>query len=295
MSIVKSFSVGNGDMFYIQHSSDSFTVIDCCLADNNREGIIAEIKDKSKNKGIHRFISTHPDDDHIQGLKEFNNEWSIVNFYCVKNEASKEDPTESFEEYCKLRDDPKKAFYLYKNCSRNWLNRNDSEENDHGTADINILWPDTTNCDYKEALLKAKQGESPNNISPIILYDCGIKFMWMGDIETDFLEKVKDEISFEKIDILFAPHHGRKSGKVPQDILKKLSPNIIVIGEALSKDLNYYTGYNTITQNTAGDITFYVNSKGVDIYVSNEKYSVAFLQNDNKRSDMGHYIGTLYK
>ena len=29
MSIVKSFSVGNGDMFYINHGSDNFTIIDC--------------------------------------------------------------------------------------------------------------------------------------------------------------------------------------------------------------------------------------------------------------------------
>ena len=42
MSIVKSFSVGNGDMFYIKHNSSSFTIIDCCLSDN-REDILQEI------------------------------------------------------------------------------------------------------------------------------------------------------------------------------------------------------------------------------------------------------------
>ena len=31
MSLIKSFSVGNGDMFYINHNSDNFTTIDCCL------------------------------------------------------------------------------------------------------------------------------------------------------------------------------------------------------------------------------------------------------------------------
>ena len=31
MSTVKSFSVGEGDMFYINHNSDNFTTIDCCL------------------------------------------------------------------------------------------------------------------------------------------------------------------------------------------------------------------------------------------------------------------------
>lgn len=33
-------------------------------------------------------------------------------------------------------------------------------------------------------------------------------------------------------------------------------PHIIVIGEAPSKYLNYYSDYNTIKQNSAGDIIF---------------------------------------
>jgi hypothetical protein len=31
MSIVKSFSVGDGDMFYILHNSSNFTIIDCFI------------------------------------------------------------------------------------------------------------------------------------------------------------------------------------------------------------------------------------------------------------------------
>ena len=56
--------------------------------------------------------------------------------------------------------------------------------------------------------------------------------------------------------VLFAPHHGRDSGHVPAELLKELQPQLIIIGEAPSKNLNYYQGYNTITQNTAGDILF---------------------------------------
>ena len=43
MSIVKSFSVDNGDTFYIKHESDNFTVIDCCLDESNIDDIIDEI------------------------------------------------------------------------------------------------------------------------------------------------------------------------------------------------------------------------------------------------------------
>ena len=88
-SIIKSFSVGNGDMFYIKHASDNFTVIDCFLKDDNKEAIASEIKQAKKYKGISRFISTHPDDDHIKGLQFYTEEVGVDNFYCVKNKATK--------------------------------------------------------------------------------------------------------------------------------------------------------------------------------------------------------------
>lgn len=80
MSIIKSFSVGDGDMFYIDHNSDNFSIIDCCMDDGNKEAITQEIKDKISKKGIIRFISTHPDEDHLQGLKYLDEQIGIVNF-----------------------------------------------------------------------------------------------------------------------------------------------------------------------------------------------------------------------
>lgn len=37
MSIIKSISVGNGDMFYIKHGSSNFTIIDCNMDDTNKQ------------------------------------------------------------------------------------------------------------------------------------------------------------------------------------------------------------------------------------------------------------------
>jgi hypothetical protein len=62
MSIIKSISAGDGDMFYIKHGSDNFTIIDCCLSDDNKKEIVKEIKEEKKNKDITRFVSTHPDE-----------------------------------------------------------------------------------------------------------------------------------------------------------------------------------------------------------------------------------------
>lgn len=293
MSIIKSFSVGNGDMFYIKHGSDNFTIIDCSLSDDNKESIVDEILLESQDKGIKRFISTHPDEDHICGLEYLDDKMGINNFYCVDNETTKEEETPSFEKYCELRNDSKKAFYIKKGVSRKWMNQSDKER---GSAGINILWPDTNNVDFKDALDKAKNGGSPNNISAIIKYSLenGVTVLWLGDLETDFMKKIKDEVEWPKVDILFAPHHGRESGKIPQEILDGLEPKIIIIGEAPSKNLNYYQGYNKITQNSAGDITFECVTNKVHIYVSSDNYTVDFLNNENLSNFGKHnYIGTL--
>lgn len=292
MSIVKSFSVGNGDMFYIKHDTDNFTTIDCCYdCALNRTLIINEIAEASKSKGITRFISTHPDEDHIRGLKDYNSKFGIVNFYCVDNEATKDEESEDFEEYCKLRDG-EHHFYLTKGCGRKWMNESDETR---GSAGLFCLWPELSNKDYKEALKVAKDGESPNNISPIIKYSIadGATFLWMGDLETDFQEKIKTAVAWPKVDILFAPHHGRDSGKIPEDVLQKLNPKIIVIGEAPSRTLNYYNNYNTITQNSAGDITFECVDNKVHVYVSSNTYTVDYLKNEKRSNTLGNYIGTL--
>ena len=292
MSIVKSLSVGDGDMFYIKHDADSFTIIDSCMSEDDRNRIVNELNSESKNKGLTRFISTHPDDDHFRGLAYLNQNMPIRNFYCVENEATKEDETDDFDQYCALRDDTAKAFYIFRECSRKWLNTTSEER---GSAGINILWPITSNGDHKDALTKAKEGKSFNNISPIVKYslDGGTTILWMGDLEADFMEKIKDQIRMVAADILFAPHHGRATGKVPADWLEEMNPKIVIIGEAPSGDLNYYEAYNTITQNSARDITLECVSGKTHIYVSNENYSVDFLDDEHIPARYGKYIGTL--
>lgn len=286
MSTVKSFSVGNGDMFYIKHNSSNFTVIDCCLNDDRKDEIINEIKRKSNGKDICRFISTHPDEDHIRGLETLDEKWKILNFYCVKNKADKDDKSDSFKKYCKLRDSDK-AFYLHKGCARRWMNQ---PGDGRGSAGINILWPDTSNEEYKAALEAAADGENPNNISPIVRYSIenGGIFMWMGDLETDFMDSISDKLDLPQTNVLFAPHHGRDSGKVPSDILKNISPDIIVIGEAPSGYLNYYSNYFTITQNSAGDITFECEDNYINVYCSNEDYAKKL--GDKAKEEGGKYI-----
>lgn len=304
MAIVKSLSVGEGDMFYIKHRTSNFTMIDCFLAgegceisEDDKKTILDELENESEGKGIRRFISTHPDEDHIGGLSDIDSRLPILNFYCTKNSATKKDPTDAFKFYVKMRDG-EHAAYVYQGYRRMWLNKEDKNDpNDNGSSGINFHWPITTNEDYSEALENVKQGKGFNNISPIFTYSIenGATFMWMGDLETEFTKKIKDKVEWPcNVDVLFAPHHGRESGTVPEDVLKKINPQIIVVGEAPCENLNYYTNYETITQNTAKNITFDCNEE-IDVFSSNENYEYKgnlLVKKESYDKNLGHYLGS---
>ena len=295
MSKVKSFSVGNGDMFYIRHNSDNFTTIDCCLTDDVKDDILNEIGTESADMSITRFISTHPDDDHIKGLVDYDNKFGILNFYRVDNDTTKKGTeSDDFKRYKKLRDDNKKSFGLHKGCKRKWMNESGDGRSHSG---LHCLWPITDDDMYQEALEKAADGGSPNNISPAIKYLVGnFSFLWMGDMETDMQEEFDKKVTNTHKPIVFAPHHGRKSGHIPSSMMDKLTPKLVIVGEAPSDELDYYSDYDTITQNTAGDILFETNGDYLDIFVSKDEYNKTdgMVTNANHGSHDGmKYLGSV--
>lgn len=292
MTIIKSFAVGEGDNFYIRHRSDNFTIIDAALPGSRRDEIIREIKEQSRLKGIVRVIATHPEADHVGGLNYLDDAIGIRNFYCVKNGARTDSDHAGVQRYRELHDSTK-AFYIQKDCSRYWMNKTSEER---GSAGINILWPIRNHETFKRALEEAEDGGSANNICPIFRYSLagGVSAFWAGDLETDTLKEIEDAVSLPRTTLVFAPHHGRSSGRLPTSWLDRLDPKIIVIGEAQSEHLDYYRNYNTITQNSAGDIAFECVGDQVHVHVSATGYDVTFLVNKRIRSLPGmRYIGSL--
>lgn len=298
MSMIRSFTVGNGDMFYIKHNSDNFTIIDCQLFGDHKKWLVDELIQESRNKGITRFISTHPDEDHLEGIEYLDGRMPITNFYVVENKATKPDESDSFKHYCKLRDSDK-AFYVSKGCKRKWMNESSSERDSSG---VSILWPNVNNDYFKSALQSAANGANANNISLVARYavESSASFMWIGDLETDFMENIVDDINLPQTTVVFAPHHGRKSGKLPNSWLDKIKPEIIVIGEAPSRHLHYYSDYNKITQTKAKDITFIAKDGNLHCYSSDENYGKRKWLEDEGKSDESfgvkgddYYIGTL--
>ena len=277
MSIVKSYSFPDGDvrgdMFYIKHDSQNFTVIDCYLKDGNghnarKNEIIKEIKAESVGR-VCRFISTHPDNDHIAGIEHLDDSWRIINFYAVDNKRPTDDNDDSLTRYQWLL--ANKNFAIKRGIKRAWLNETNEENNGSG---INFMWPDLENETFKQALKLVSEGEKINNICPIFTYSIknGATYMWMGDLETEIQQAYYDAYNphIPQVDILFQPHHGRKSGTVPTDLLEALNPKLIIIGNAPSEHIDYGNSRQTITQNTAGDIYFDNDVNEVHVYTKNK-------------------------
>ena len=53
MAMIRSFTVGNGDMFYIKHDSDSFTIIDCQLFGEHKEWLVDELIQELEARASH--------------------------------------------------------------------------------------------------------------------------------------------------------------------------------------------------------------------------------------------------
>ena len=115
----------------------------------------------------------------------------------------------------------------------------------------------------------------------------------MGDLESDFMSKIEGDVSLDEVDILFAPHHGRSSGRPPKSWMEKMNPGLVVVGEADSDDLDYYEDYTHICQNTAKDIVFDCVHGSVHVYAEHP-YPVKGLDDLKMNSKYGlRYVGTL--
>ena len=313
MALIHFLNVLEGDCNIIQHDSGRTTVIDISNGCNDfdtageiavknsqirkdmylRTQVPSDKKDykqkgipdnpifylKQKGiKNIFRFIVTHPDMDHLDGIKDLFEEFNISNSWDTNNEKEISDKAnsggyniEDWKFYKSLRDGkiaPSTRLTYYSGNSNLYYNE------DY----IQILSPTTS-------ILKAcNEKEDWNDSSYVLLYtppkDGGghWKILFAGDSEDltweHLIKNHSDKI--KNIDILFAPHHGRDSGR-NFDFLKSLTPTITLFGNANSRHLAYakYPG-TRITNNQAGYVVLDVSNQHIKIYVKNVEFAKDF-------------------
>lgn len=304
MSIVHFLNVNEGACNIIEHNSGRLSVIDVCCA---RKGVskLEEQSEESvlysdcikgnfnqkkypenpiryliqivKIKTIFRYIQTHPDMDHMDGLKDLFETFKVYNFWDTNNTKSldfqkktkyREEDWKYYNSLKKSKVLPKTLFLDDTSEGKYYLDENDSDG-------LIILSPS------KFLIQKANSEEKFNQLSYVVLYitSTNRKILFTGDSDKytwDYiLSNTENKQLLKKIDVLIAPHHGRQTGG-NDNYLETLEPKLTLFGNADSQYLDYQTysnkGLLTITTNQANNIILDISDE-IDIYVKYKIYA----------------------
>ncbi|AEI52158.1 ComEC/Rec2 family competence protein [Runella slithyformis] len=243
---------------------------------------IEYLKNNLNVSNIFRFIVTHPDMDHLDGIKDLYSAFSIQNMWDTDNDKYI-DTNNYFAGYNK--EDWK--FYTQlrtgkiPNTQRCTFYAGDSNSF-YAEDSIKILSPTPA------LVVNANRTKDYNDASYVLLFTSpkkggGVwKFLFAGDSHDDswnyILNNYRQDVS--NVDVLFAPHHGRDSSR-DYSFLKVLKPRLTLFGNADSKHLAYncYPGPPTgirITNNQAGYVILDVNESRLIVYVKHYDFARDF-------------------
>jgi len=331
MAIIHFLNVKNGDCTLIQHSSGRNTLIDISNGNDIKDFSEAEsaleslspqgnfkqklypvnpikyLQDLGINQ-IFRFILTHPDMDHMDGIRNLFNTFKVTNFWDTENNKVIETfsnnssyKKEDWEFYQEIRNSDSKCtvLHLLSGSKNRFFNEN---YNGQGNGDgLYILAPTI------DLIQEANNTKDYNDCSYVILYNKnGKKIIFGGDSGKKTWDYILNEYKklVSNIDVLIAPHHGRKSGG-NDEYLDILKPKLTLFGNANSEHLDYSSWHNKmldfITNNQAGSVILDTNGvNGINIYVTNENFAKKrYRENDTsthldtKKYGGLYYIGTI--
>ena len=310
MATIHFLNVKDGDCSIIEHNVGHKTVIDVCNAKpvgELQEALVAQMakaergisgnfqqkkypvnpisymRDRSLSS-IFRYVQTHPDMDHLDGIEALFREFSPTNFWDTDN--IKEMPASSWQGssyresdwkfYKNLRgtdpDTDPRRLTLYSGARGQYYNQ--GSDGTSGGDGLHVLAP------TKELVGAANEAdEDYNRCSYVILYKTGNnRIVFGGDSHDEtwdhILEHHKDDVT--NIDLLIAPHHGRKSGR-SYKFLDTLTPTLTFFGNARSEHLAYGAwasrGLSIVTNNQANCMVVDASTTPMTLYVTHKAFA----------------------
>ena len=218
--------------------------------------------------------------DHMDGIKALFDELQVTNFWDTENEKNMDDDSdwgqfnkEDWDFYQSIRnsDNNPKTLTLYAGAKGKYYNSDENGTN--GGDGLSVLAP------TKQLVKEANETEDYNDCSYVILYRTrNKKIIFAGDSAKKtwdyILENHRKEV--ENVDLLIAPHHGRKTGG-NDEYLDVLKPKLTLFGNAKSEYLDYSSwnnrGLEKITNNQADCIIIETKNEKMNVYVTYEKFA----------------------
>lgn len=240
---IEFIDVGAGDAIYIETPSGDDILIDSGTASNGTK-VVNYLKSQEKNMDLEYVISTHPDADHVGGLKYVFQNMKVKKFYYPKDASYSTQTAKEVinlakkESGCKIYD---------------------------AKSGVKIKSGGAT----LEFVHSSKNYSTDNEDSVMTYIDYGnLEVLLTGDAENGAEAAGKKY----NVDILQVPHHG-SSGSSSSSFIKKYDPEKIIIstdgkkyGHPSSAALNRYKNYD----------------KNIDVYRTDRNGNISIYANKSK-------------
>ena len=265
--------VGNGDCTIIEHQTGKISMIDICNGNSSKDNFTKPIKYLSSiyedgRNIIDRFILTHPDMDHMDGIKKLFKKFEVREFWDTNH--NKNLSNDNFKRY-------KKDWMSYQEKRKSKL-----------LPEVLYLYSGEIQDDFTiispslklEQDLRKQEVPNWNEISYVILHEVfGRKILYCGDSEDkawkDILLDSNLSEKISNIDILIAPHHGRKTGgDNSNEYLDVLKPKLALFGDVKQEKKNdrpfRSRGIPILTNKGAGNIVINIQRDG-KVFIETDK------------------------
>ena len=306
MPKIHFLNVNQGDCIILEHDSGRVTVFDISAGNIERRrsaaavvfsrGVITPAKGNYRmcqhptnpldyltqmgTEAVWRFVLSHPDMDHLDGFNALLNAFQVHNFWDSGARKNKPDfsgyggyKEEDWDRYAKViagGEPGTRAIRVQAGACFKYANQDDV---DWGIGDsLHILAPD------QDLIDEGNRTQDFNDASYVILLRSAVgKVLLAGDAHDATWKYIKEHYKADvsDVDVLIAPHHGRRSGR-SYDFLDYVNPKLTFFGCAPSDYLAYdawnYRKLTHITNNQCGCIV----AEGYDamhVYVENSTFA----------------------
>lgn len=234
--------------------------------------------------GVHhiwRFILSHPDMDHMDGLDALVRRLGVSNFWDTGSRRPKPNfdncpyKEEDWETYERIRDGTLNVLTAIRQAGARFSFANQDADGTGGGDGLHILSPDSKLIDDPNTEDDINEG------SYVVQYlTAGKNLIFPGDAHDVSWEYIRkhEAASVRNCTFLLAPHHGRDAGR-SYEFLDLLQPKLTLIGCSPSKYIDYDQWYrrklDIITSNQCGNVVLEASADRIHIYIENPAFAAS--------------------